>query len=50
MKLRIDKYLADMGTGSRSDVKAFIRKGMVKLTERPPVPGKRKLTRTVTSF
>lgn len=31
MKLRIDKYLADMGTGSRSDVKAFIRKGMVKI-------------------
>lgn len=29
MKLRIDKYLADMGCGSRSEIKESIRKGLV---------------------
>lgn len=35
MKLRMDKYLADMGIGTRSEVKTYIRKGMVKLNGRP---------------
>ena len=26
-KLRLDKYLADMGVGTRQEVKALIRKG-----------------------
>lgn len=43
MKLRIDKYLADMGTGSRSDVKAFIRKGMVKINGTAARTGKEKV-------
>ena len=43
MKLRIDKYLADMGTGSRSDVKAFIRKGMVKINGPAARTGKEKV-------
>ena len=43
MKLRIDKYLADMGTGSRSDVKAFIRKGMVKINGTTARTGKEKV-------
>ena len=42
-KLRIDKYLADMGTGSRSDVKAFIRKGMVKINGTTARTGKEKV-------
>ena len=29
MKLRLDKYLADMGCGTRSEVKAEIRRGSV---------------------
>lgn len=29
--LRLDKYLADMGTGTRSEVKGYIRKGRVKI-------------------
>lgn len=29
MKLRIDKFLADMGQGSRSEIKEYIRKGLV---------------------
>ena len=29
MKLRIDKYLADMGVGTRSEVKSYLRKKMV---------------------
>lgn len=29
MKLRIDKFLADMGKGSRNEIKEFIRKGLV---------------------
>ncbi|MCM1308578.1 MAG: rRNA pseudouridine synthase [Butyrivibrio sp.] len=29
MKLRIDKFLADMGRGSRSEIKEYIRKGLV---------------------
>ena len=28
-KLRLDKYLADMGVGTRQEVKALIRKGRV---------------------
>ncbi|MDD6233923.1 MAG: pseudouridine synthase [Lachnospiraceae bacterium] len=43
MKLRIDKYLADMGIGSRSDVKAFIRKGIVKINKTPARTGKEKV-------
>ncbi len=31
--IRLDKYLADMGIGSRSEVKAFIRKGAVTVNE-----------------
>lgn len=31
MKLRLDKYLADMGTGTRSEVKKAISKGLVKI-------------------
>lgn len=29
MKIRIDKYLADMGVGSRTEIKDDIRKGLV---------------------
>lgn len=29
MKIRIDKYLADMGAGSRTEIKADIKKGLV---------------------
>lgn len=29
MKIRIDKYLADMGAGSRTEIKDDIRKGLV---------------------
>ncbi len=32
-QLRLDKYLADMGLGSRSEIKEWIRKGRVKLNE-----------------
>lgn len=32
-QLRLDKYLADMGIGSRSEIKEWIRKGRVKLNE-----------------
>lgn len=31
MKLRLDKYLADMGIGTRSEVKKAISKGLVKM-------------------
>jgi len=30
-KLRLDKYLADMGIGTRSEIKTWIRKGRVKI-------------------
>lgn len=30
-KLRLDKYLADMGIGTRSEVKQYIRKGFIKV-------------------
>lgn len=30
-QLRLDKYLADMGIGTRSEIKSYIRKGRVKL-------------------
>lgn len=29
--LRLDKYLADMGAGTRSEVKSYVRKGRVKI-------------------
>ena len=32
MKIRIDKYLADMGAGSRTEIKDDIRKGLVYMT------------------
>ena len=31
MKLRIDKYLADMGIGTRTEIKNYIKKGMVSI-------------------
>ena len=31
MKLRLDKYLADMGVGTRSEVKKYIKKGFVQV-------------------
>ncbi len=34
MKLRLDKYLADMGQGTRSEVKKAIRKGLVQVNGR----------------
>ena len=39
-KLRLDKYLADMGVGTRQEVKALIRKGRVSsLRRRTAVTG-----------
>lgn len=35
MKLRIDKYLADMGRGSRNEIKEYIRRGLVTLNGVP---------------
>ncbi len=32
-QLRLDKYLADMGIGTRSEIKEYIRKGRVKLNQ-----------------
>ena len=29
MKMRLDKYLAEMGVGTRQEVKKYIRKGRV---------------------
>lgn len=34
MKLRIDKYLADLGQGSRSEIKEAVRKGLVSVNGR----------------
>lgn len=34
MKLRIDKYLADMGIGTRTEIKAYIKKGMITINGR----------------
>ena len=31
MKIRLDKYLADMGKGTRSEVKKAISKGLVRV-------------------
>ncbi len=31
MKLRIDKYLSDMGIGTRTEIKAYIRKGLISI-------------------
>ena len=31
MRLRLDKYLADMGIGTRAEVKKLISKGMVQV-------------------
>ena len=33
MKLRLDKYLADMSIGTRQEVKKYIRQGRVKINE-----------------
>lgn len=33
MKLRLDKYLADMGIGTRTEVKKAITKGQVRVNE-----------------
>ena len=41
-KLRLDKYLADMGVGTRQEVKALIRKGRVAvdgITDAPQTGG-----------
>jgi 16S rRNA pseudouridine516 synthase len=32
-QLRLDKYLADMGIGTRSEVKNYIRKGLIKVND-----------------
>lgn len=32
-KIRLDKYLADMGVGTRSEVKGYIRKGRIKCNQ-----------------
>ncbi len=34
-QLRLDKYLADMGIGTRSEIKTYIRKGRVKINQEP---------------
>lgn len=34
MKLRIDKYLADMGIGTRTEIKAYIKKDMIAINGR----------------
>ena len=34
MKLRIDKYLADMGIGSRTEIKNYIKKGFVSINDK----------------
>lgn len=34
MMIRLDKYLADMGVGTRSEVKRYIQKGMVSVGEK----------------
>ena len=31
--IRLDKYLADMGTGTRQEVKKYIRKGLVRVNQ-----------------
>lgn len=39
MKMRLDKYLAEMGAGTRQEVKKYIRKGRVTVdgeTEKAP--------------
>ncbi len=33
--MRLDKYLADMGLGSRSDIKEYVRKGRVTVNRQP---------------
>lgn len=50
-QLRLDKYLADMGIGTRSEIKSYIRKGRVKLNrelctrpEQKVIPGKDTVT------
>lgn len=45
MKLRLDKYLADMGIGTRTEVKKAITKGQVRVNEETVKrPGKSRLT------
>ncbi len=50
-QLRLDKYLADMGVGTRSEIKLYIRKGRVRLNqelctkpEQKVQPGKDRVT------
>lgn len=38
MQLRIDKYLADMGIGTRSEIKQYIRKKQVQVNGVVPKP------------
>lgn len=42
--LRLDKYLADMGVGTRSEVKGYIRKGRVKVNGQVEKQPERKIT------
>ncbi|SHO49784.1 pseudouridine synthase [Anaerocolumna xylanovorans] len=42
--LRLDKYLADMGVGTRSEVKGYIRKGRVKVNSQVEKQPERKIT------
>lgn len=39
MKLRLDKYLADMGVGTRSEVKKYIKKGFVQVNGKTSASG-----------
>ena len=41
MKLRLDKYLADMGIGTRTEVKKAITKGQVRVNEETVFLGER---------
>lgn len=42
--MRLDKYLADMGVGTRSEVKSLIRKGMVTINGKPCKKAEEKVT------
>lgn len=44
MKLRLDKYLADMGIGTRTEVKKAITKGQVRVNEETVKRPKLRLT------
>lgn len=43
IKIRLDKYLADMGTGTRSEVKSFLKKGKVSVDGEVEFKGERKI-------